>query len=192
MKTSIQIFLLFIICLPQVSWAKGNKSKFAVTTYYSTYDDVSLSDTESKVKLPPSLDVELTLRLMSIFNIALTAKRFIHDENSPVSSLSTERQSFGLGLKVDLPGIFFVGGSSKFASLRGKNWPVNSFFYGIVQQVASENASGSTDKAFATSYGLGMDVFLFNEIAYLSLHTGGFQFENNTFFQLSGGLGATF
>lgn len=192
MKTSIQLILLFTICLPQFSWAKKNISRFALTTYYSNYDDISLNDSATKVKLPPSLDIDLTLRLMSIFNVAFTAKRFIHDERSSVSSLSAERQSFGLGLKVDLPGIFFIGANTKFASLMGKNWPVNTFLYGNVQQVSSQNVNGSTDKAIASNYGFGMDVFLFNEIAYLSLHIGGFQFENNTFFQWSNGLGVTF
>ncbi len=168
-----------------------NKSNIAVTTYYTGHQDLYLSDDTQSTELPASLDIEFTLRIHSIFNAAINVSKYIHDEDSATGSLAAERQAFGFGLKIDLPGIFFARARGSLSRREGKRWPFNSFLYGTLQRVNTTNASSVDNFSMAMRYGFGLDTFLFNDIAYLSFYFGGFQFETNTFLQTGVGIGVT-
>lgn len=189
MKTSI--YTLTIILFFTLPVRAKNTSTIGMTTYLSHFSDLSLSDGQEEIELPDSLQVELTFRFQAIFNLMLSAGKFLHDEESDIGTLAAKRNSFSLGFKVDLPGVFFVG-TENFARRQGKKWPFNSFLYGAITRVSTENISGSTDSSMATHYGLGFDIFLFNQVVYLSFYAGGFQFETNTFLHTAGGIGVTF
>ncbi|MCB0390630.1 MAG: hypothetical protein KDD58_05045 [Bdellovibrionales bacterium] len=189
---TIKLTLFLALTLLHLSTNAKNTSRIAFSAYQSNYQDLSLSSDGSKQELPPSLDVELSFRLYSIFNFSFVASKFMHDEESSIGSLSAERQAFGLGMKIDFPGIFFVGASRTFASRNGKNWPVNSFCYGNIQQVSTKNATGEKDQSMVATYGLGFDIFLFNKLAFISALLGGYQLENNTYLQTGFGLGVAF
>ncbi len=189
--TQLGLLLCFAMPVSKAVAKSKNYSFASITTYHSSFSNISLSSESLKPELPQSLDVELALRFRSIFNLAFVAQRFLHDPESPINSLKAERQAFGLELKIDLPGVFFIGKAGDFSKQNGKNWPFNSFLYGNILRVNTTNESGARDSSFASRYGFGLDVFIFNQIAYISMYVGGFQFEANTFLQSGVGLGVT-
>ena len=180
----------FILNFTTIASANKNESQLAITSYYSSFSDLALSEGDIQ-QLAPSIEVEFSFRLHSVFNFTISSIQFLNDTESAVEAVAAERSGFGIGAKIDLPGVFFIG-SRPNIKRKGKNYPINSFIFANILRTTTISTLGEESKSMTTKYGLGADIFLFNNVAYLSLIAGLYLNEGNSFSTTGAGLGLTF
>ncbi|MCB0385134.1 MAG: hypothetical protein KDD43_07055 [Bdellovibrionales bacterium] len=161
--------------------ASRRKSILNVNSHYTSYSDLKLSGGE-EVLLEPSLAVELDFRVSGPFSLILGGSQ-------AVDSLRTD---YGLGIRVDVPGFFLLGGSARDLRRAAKNYPVNTSIY-YISSVTTVRAANAPDvKSVTGTYGFTIDIFLFNNVAYWTNHISVYTLQGNSFLALGSGLGAQF
>ncbi len=193
-KSSALLIVFLISTLGESAFARlmsNKKQTFAFSTYYSTYHNVSVGSAESK-SLPSSLDLEIALRLNSIFSLTLQGLQFQTASASETDLIQEEIKAYGLGIKIDLPGFLFYGGDRRDFSRAYKRYPANSSIFLDVIKVEANDANGTMVTSVSNRYGIAMDFFLFNPLVYLCVQFGGISYQADTQSFYGVGLGATF
>lgn len=157
------------------------ESHFVLSTQYSVFKDLQLSDGEA-TDLTSSLDLEASFKVFRSFYLSAVATK----------STDESRQGYGLGARIDLPGFFFFGASRGAFRARAKQYPFNTSAY--IQSVLIENAqeNGNIRRSIASRYGFTLEIFLFNDITYLQIDGSLFSLEGNSFLTYGAGLGFEF
>lgn len=171
--------------------------RFALTVYSSRYANTNLSSASASTSSsqPPanSLDVELAIRLQTIFALTLLYSKFDRPEAGTTTYLPDELSGIGMGMKIDLPGFFFLFGKKEESAREGKKYPINTFLFG---EIMKTNLTDVNTGAFSTTttprYGFGFDTFLFQSYVFLSGRGMLFNVLGVTYFGYSGGLGLRF
>jgi hypothetical protein len=189
--------LATLICAGVAKADSGNRQdKYAFTSFYTMYSQSGLSSGSGAAgsgSPAPSLDVEFAIRLQTIFNLTLLYSRFQTPDSSNTAQLQDNISGYGLGMKIDLPGFFFIGGKREQSEREGKLHPVNSFLFGeILRSTLVDAAAGTTTTSTTPRYGFGFDLFLFNPYVYLSLKLSLLNLLGATYLGAGAGLGCTF
>jgi hypothetical protein len=181
----IALFLLAqIFALSAWAGRKSDHAFVSLSTQMMTYSDLKTSDTTVSEELASSLELELDLRMRGPFQLAFVGSR----------AIDNLRQAYGIGLRVDLPGFFMLGGS-KGKNRSSRNYPVNTSIFGHLLQTTllpEDEATGVKQMAFSTNTGLSIDVFLFNPKAFLTGQFSIYNFKGNAYMTYGGGLGVEF
>ena len=175
-------FIMVGLFLPGTGEAASRrKSILNVNSHYTSYTDLKLSGGE-EVLIEPALAVELDFRVSGPFSLILGGSQ-------AVDSLRTD---YGLGIRVDVPGFFLLGGSPRDLRRAMKNYPVNTSIY-YISSVTTIKAANTPDVRSVTgTYGFTIDIFLFNKVAYWTNHVSVYTLQGNSFLALGSGLGAQF
>lgn len=94
----------------------------------------------------------------------------------------------GLGVRVDLPGVFLVNANPSEFVRRNKRRNLNTYF--AAMKLITKRG-GESQKFVSDKFGLGMDIFMAGSL-YLNTELNLFSFEGNQFFSPSVGLGFEF
>lgn len=158
---------------------------FFVTGLATQLNDVgtSASSAESHAFPKNITQVEAGVRAMNIFCLSLIGQK--GEENA------NDIQGYGLGLRVDLPGFFLIGGTDQHFRRRAKGYPFNTSLF--MQSIKTRYMQGAAETNTITSrYGLTVEVFPFQTMVYITLEAGIYNFAGNSFANSGVGLGLQF
>lgn len=168
----------------------------AVTTFSSSYASANLGTNPSSANgnaLMPSVDMEFALRFNTIFNLTLSWTRFQDPDPNDTTFLQDEAGGFGAGLKIDLPGFFFLGSRADDNTRRAKNYAFNTYLFGeVVKLTLTDMKTGSKITATGGRDGIGMDIFPWNQTAYLSTRVAFFNLLGVSYINYAWGFGMRF
>ena len=175
--------LILFMLTPSAFAVQKRGSLLSASVSYSEYNDLQMSSSTAAEVIDPSIDIEVGIRLKSLFQFIVT------------HSISTEdtRTATGAGFRVDTPGFLWFGTGSRQHRYGQKNYPVNTslFTYLFQAQVGPEDSS-DTETTNGSTSGLTIDLFLFNQYVYLSLQGAITNQQGNVFTSHSAGLGVEF
>ena len=154
------------------------KSTFSVYGRFHTMTDVVGSSDVKKMELSSEYAIYADLRFFRIFSLTFSGGQ----------STDSNRQYFGLGLKADVPGLFFVGGELKDLAHKRRRRDINTYFIWSAFMV-NDNARNTS--SLANRYGGGIDFFLWSD-TFLNLELAFFTYNGNTFISSAAGLGWEF
>ncbi len=187
--------MVLLFSTPYVS-ASSERDIISLTTFSTYYANSKVSSSagsSSSFQLQPSIDMELSLRVRAIFNLTLTWNRFEDPDPSNAAQLQDEVGGFGLGMKIDLPGVFLIGGKNQDLTREGKKTPLNTFLFGEVLKLAMTDVStGAKTTTTAGRGGFGADFFPFEHMAYLSFRFGIMNVLGVSYFNYAWGFGLHF
>jgi len=151
---------------------------FSFELQSTSYSDIGQNENSPKTSLTGTLNVNLNARLYKIFSL--------------FSSFGTTTQSnwsyYGLGIKVDLPGFFFISARPDDL-VRSKKLHTTNTYIAVSKMFThevSQNKNFMNDKI-----GLGVDVFISASI-YLNLELGVLSYQGNQFLAPAIGMGYEF
>ena len=172
----IVIFLLLLIPL------KGHASKrskwFSLYTQYHSYTDLRNNSGNEFKTLSPDFSLNLDIRLVRIFILTLHGGQ----------SFDSQRTHSGIGLKVDLPGFFMIGGSINDLIRRKKRKGINTSIHWktyIFQNV------GQGDRYVGNRFSFSADMKL-TKALFLNLDLGLFSNRGDQYLSPTAGLGIEF
>lgn len=158
--------------------------------YYTTYSNLSLAGSVGR-QIPSSVDMEIGLRIHTVFTFMFAYNEF--QSPSRPEEITAKLGGPGLGMSVDLPGFFFIGGTKWDGVREYKNRPMNTYIFGQVLRLnVVEPATGLAQQVMAPKYGWGCDVFLLNRFLHLSVRLELFSYYGDSHLGYSGGLGLSF
>ncbi len=164
----------------------------SLNTYYDFYTVLSNAPNVT-AKPAPSVDVELTLRLQSVFSLVLAFSQFVEPDRKDDGQLQTFMRGAGGGLRVDFPGFFLLFADKKDAGRDGRLYPVNTYAFGQVVKIDSVDVATGEKSVLVTSrYGLGIDVFVFNPTTYIAVRYALFNHLGSMYGSPGVGLGLAF
>lgn len=176
----------------------GSESEtIAITAFSSSYTNLKLGTNPNDTtvdQIAPTIDVELAWRVHSVFSFTFSWCHFGEPDPNNPSVLPDKADGFGLGVKVDLPGFFFIGDSQGGGgSQHSKRHPVNTYLFGeVLKFFMTDINSGTKVSTTAARDGFGMDIFPFNQHVYIATRFGLFNLLGVTYFTYAWGLGASF
>lgn len=143
---------------------------------YFTFSDILNNATNESITLDPMINVNLNFRFYRTYSLILS-----HGESS-VWSYN------GVGLRIDLPGVFFLGGSTSdfIRKSKRKNW--NSYFQ--VSKLLTQ-AEGEPEEFVCDKTGFGLDAFITGGV-YINVELNFFSYKGNQFLAPGVGLGFEF
>lgn len=181
---------VWLLGSPGSAWAQASKAKWlTLQSSYSTYADLSAS-TATPTKQSNSIDVEVQFRIYHLMSLVLTAGRATDDQ----------RQYAGFGLRFDLPGFFTIGATRRDAAMMSRQYPLNTYIFSHILSTSVKSTNDGTGSvqlaapinAVATRHGLGVDLFLFQRVAYLTGAVSMYTIQGNSFIQTTMGIGTEF
>ncbi len=187
MKVSLAIFsiLMGILfaqpCAAQSSRDRRNFSLLATSSNNSDLKTTRRATTTSETMLANTLDLELGIRLHTIFQFIAVGYR----------SRNGVTSGYGGGFRIDIPGFFWLGGPERIRNVR-RFHPINSSLYGLLVQTSIKNESGTVDRAVGSEMGFSLDIFLFNPRAFLTGKAGIINVMGNSYMTTGAGLGIEF
>lgn len=193
MKYFLLIFLS--ILFTQTAFANiflfGSKKKskgidFSITQY--TIKDISLNGGTTKVLVPKTLSAELAFRVYHSYMVNFLFQQSTTDPEAP----NLDNQQYGLGFKVNLPGIFLVKARKRHLIARSKNKPNNTAIYANLLKYKKTNSSdNSLLEGYETTFGFEYNLFLFSPF-YFKLNAQLHNRAGNFFTGYGFGLGYEF
>lgn len=140
-----------------------------------------------------SADVELSVRLISIFSLVGSLSNSIAPEGVSSGYSLYRYRAERIGLKVDLPGFFFIGSSVKDFTRSGKFHPLNLFAIAESVNLEMKNVnSPDTTTASGRTVGLGIDIFPFTKLSHFTIRYQYFNYASTSYAVLGSGGGITF
>lgn len=107
-------------------------------------------------------------------------------------SIDSDRDEYGAGLRIDLPGFLILGPSFREFARSSKLYPVNTSIYLQSTRAVAKEDGIVQSNGVATEYGLSVDIFLFNKYIYLTGNIGIHSYVGDIYTVTSGGLGFDF
>ena len=175
--------MLFVFTESTGAWAARRGKIFSITTRHTTYEDLTTSSSVAEQEIEPSIDVELGLRMHSLFQfIAVLGQT----QDSTI-------QSVGLGFRIDTPGFFWLGKKSTRQFRNGaRQNPFNTSIFGYIAQNTVEDSTGVESTANGTNMGIAIDVFPWNKYMFITMQASMININSNFFSAYSAGIGAEF
>lgn len=188
------IIILIIFFVPLMSkrghcaYSYSNQQDYtAFTTYYTHFHDMSKSAGDADKSISPVIEIEAGLRFQSLFQIIVVGAT-----SASSNANDTNRESIGVGLRVDTPGVFWLGDVHRQKNRAVKNFPVNTSIFAYLQRASNESSSGAVSTAIGSNMGITLDIFLFNDYVYFSTQASILNQDANTYSTSSFGIGANF
>ncbi len=145
---------------------------------YVTYADISRNSNQPVETLDQTLTGNIHLRFYRIFSLIGTYGQ----------GTNREWSYKGLGIKVDLPGFYWLGGITDEFVRKQKKRPVNTYL-SISKYFAKEEIGG--DEFINDKFAFGTDIFVAGR-AYLNIDVGILSFKGNQFLAPAVGVGYEF
>lgn len=179
------------------SGSKGERDYIDINAYQSTYQNSKVSaassSTSSSDTLPSSLDVEIAIRLRATYSLILAYVNFQDPDPNNADQYQNTISGFGVGLKIDLPGFFLIGGGNEDLIRSAKKRPFNTFLFGeILKLNMVVPNSGGTLTTSSGRGGFGLDIFPFTKTMYLSLRFSVLNFLGVSYMSPGFGAGINF
>ncbi len=143
---------------------------------YLTFSDILSTSEGDTLALDPIINVNLNFRFYRTYSLILS-----HGE---ASSWSYN----GVGFRVDLPGVFFLGGSSSDFVRKSKRKDWNSYMQ-FSKNITE--AIGEPKKFVCDKIGFGLDAMITKGL-YINAEANLFSYKGNQFFAPAIGLGFEF
>jgi hypothetical protein len=180
------LILALILQTPLMAAAERDTiNRTAFTTRYIGYSDIrrnaSSSHNDSAV-LSPAIEVELGFRFHTIYQFVLVGQ----------NSFKADHKGFGAGLRIDLPGFFWLGGSRRSSYDIQRLHPVNTAVFAHVLTMDYIDSNGSKSVNISNDFGIAVDIFLFNQYVFLQGQVSLFTTDGNAYGAYGIGLGAEF
>jgi hypothetical protein len=145
--------------------------------------DIGSSSTSNGAFPHQLQEAELGLRVMGIFSISAIGER----------SQDNTMQGFGGGLRIDLPGFFFIGADDRDLRKKAKSYPVNTSIFMQTISIQYKPVGQTTAlKNTTTRYGVTIELFPFQQMVYVSLEGGLYNYGGNSYALTGAGLGMQF
>ncbi|MEZ4873296.1 MAG: hypothetical protein R2827_13840 [Bdellovibrionales bacterium] len=175
--------LLILILLSWTAEARQKSKVYSITTRHTTYQDFTTSSDVEEQEIEPSLDVEIGLRMHSLFQFIMVVGQ----------SVDSTINQMGIGFRVDTPGFFWVGKfkPQQYRRPGRQNW-VNSSIFGYISQNTVTDSLNVTDTSNGTNMGITIDVFPWNKYGFITVQASLINISNNFFMAYSAGIGAEF
>ncbi len=141
-----------------------------------------------------NLDLELNLRLQSVFSLTAVFSNFTNpDPSQSATQLQVFMRGYGGGMKVDFPGFFFLFGNKSESLRDGKIYPVNTYMFGQLLIYDYFDISAGTKAVVSVPrYGVGMTIFAFNPYSYFETRFALFNLLGSTYVSPGLGVGVNF
>lgn len=169
--------VLVVIVFLFSSLSYGISNPVSVDAQLHNYFDIVADPTNPKKDLSETLNFNFNLRFYRVFST--TISHYVATD----SSLSAT----GLGLRIDLPGVFFVGAYTNEFVRRRKRPRVNTYFQVSKYIVSEENV----DTYIADKIGFGADFFATKKF-YINSELMSYSHQGNQFIALGAGIGYEF
>lgn len=143
---------------------------------YTTFNDLVTNSANEVLTLEPILNINMNFRFYRSFSLILS------------HGASKEWNYSGAGLRVDLPGVFFIGTlpTDSIRKTKKRNW--NSY---ISFSKLLATTEGQPDDFVCDRAGFGLDAFVFADL-YLNVEANLFSYQGNQFFSPVIGVGFEF
>lgn len=189
--------IVAVVLLPQSAQADSSRGDFlSVTGFSSTYSNLKLGTNSNDTAVDetaPTIDLEVALRVHTIFSFTVSWCHFGDPDTTKPSQLQYTADGFGVGAKIDLPGFLFIGDKGGGAAQHGKKHPVNTYIFGEVLKFFMTDAkTGVKVSTTAARDGFGIDIYPFNQHVYLATRFGLFNLLGVTYLTYAWGLGTSF
>lgn len=169
---------IFICTLLLSSTSQGKTRYFSFYTQYNIYSDIVKRPGSDMAELPADVSMNLDIRLFRIVNFILHAGQ----------SFDGIRTYSGAGLRLDLPGFFMLGGTTRDLVHRSKRRGVNTSVYWKVHIV---EIKGAAQPLVGNKMGFAADTFLSKSL-FLTFDLGLYSDDGNQFISPSAGIGYEF
>ena len=192
------VFAVVLAFAPSVLAQQGTTKTtdlVSLTAYQTLYVNSGMSTINNAGTgyPPPSLDGEIAIRLLGIFSLTAIYSQFADPEVGNSNHVQQKIWGAGAGMKVDMPGFFFLFSRRNDSGRDGKRYPVNTFLFGeILKMYLTDVSTNAPSGATTPRYGFGGDLFLFNPYVYFSFRLSMFNLIGATYFGSSYGLGIRF
>lgn len=143
---------------------------------YLTFNDILNNASQETLELNSVVNANLNFRFYRTYSLVLS-----HGE----ADLWNYN---GIGLRVDLPGVFFLGGTTSDFVRKSKRKDWNSYLQ--VSKLLTQ-AEGEPEKFVCDKMGLGLDAFVAGGV-YINAELNLFSYKGNQFFAPAVGLGFEF
>jgi len=176
--------ILLLLILPFTAQAQYyddtfNKPRtFSVEAQYVSYSDIVENNKYPQGTLGSTYGLNLNARFNRIFSLV----------GMYGTTAQKEWSYYGLGIKVDLPGFFFIGGYTNDLVRKKKKHPVNT---SLIYSKMSARDTGSSHSFIDDRLGFAADIFLAGNV-YLNVDLGLLSHQGNQFFAPGFGLGYEF
>lgn len=143
---------------------------------YSSFSDILNAPENEVLELDSVINVNLNFRFYRTFSLTLS-----HGEASTWSYN-------GVGIRMDLPGIYFLNGSPNDFVRKSKKRSWNSYLH-VAKLMAT--AEGAEEEFVCDKMGFGLDAFIAGSL-YLNVELNLFSYQGNQFFSPTAGIGFEF
>lgn len=180
--------LFFLILILNPIWASAqyldslsNKSRpLSIDVKYLTFNDIQTNASSPRKEIAPELAISANLRFYRTFSFCVMMNQSM---NKSIDSIS----GYGLGLRVDLPGIFFINGMVNDLVRKRKRRDINTYFQWGKLQITESNAQSYVADRMA----FGLDGFIAGDL-YLAFEAAIYSHQGNQFISPGVGIGYEF
>lgn len=180
-------FIIFIILTPLRSIAQeygsfyGNNPRlFSIDVKYLMFNDIQSDPTTPRKDIGSQLATSLNLRFFRTFSLCGLYNVSVEKSVDTISA-------YGLGLRMDLPGIFFINGTANDLVRKRKRRSINSYFQWSKLQIREANAKSYVADRMA----FGLDGFVAGNF-YLNFEVALYSHQGNQFLSPGIGIGYEF
>lgn len=158
------------------SYLYSKYKRISLDAQYTTFTDIVNTPGNEVLELDPVMNFNLNLRFYRTYSLTISR-----------GQASTWNYN-GVGFRIDLPGVFFLGGTSNDFVRKAKRRGWNSYLT-IAKLMAQ--AEGLEEKFVCDKVGFGLDAFIFRGF-YLNTELNLFSYQGNQFMSPTVGVGFEF
>ena len=185
------IFLTIAMASPALA-KRRDPDYVTLSGYYSQYNLRGALD--PVIQWPTqSADAELAVRVFSIVSIVGSLANSIEPDMNDAGASPYRFRTAGGGIKIDIPGLFFIGAEKRDYRASTKSHPFNLFFVAEALLLEMRDiATHGTVTVSARRAGFGLDIFPFVNLSHFTIRALAFNYANSTYVVTSFGGGVTF
>jgi len=189
----VTFLVSFLLAFAVAGPAFAKKREFDWLNFSGFYSQYTKAGGGAFPTPAPSADIDLALRLFSKLSLTGTISNTVEPDPTDSNIAQYRIRTTGGGLKLDLPGFFFLGGEWKELKKPAKNWPVSTFLMADVLNLTLIDVTNAEETSYlAGRYALGLDIFPFTDLSHFTLKFSYLSFANAGYFIYSFGGGISF
>ncbi|MCC6138418.1 MAG: hypothetical protein IT287_07275 [Bdellovibrionaceae bacterium] len=179
--SKVFLYVSLILFSPEIfaqydSYLYSKYKRISFDIQHTTFNDIVANSTNEVLELEPVLNLNVNLRFYRTYSLTIA-----HGESGTWSYN-------GLGFRMDLPGVFFLGGNSNDFVRKAKRSKWNSYM--SFAKLMTE-ADGEPEKFVCDRLGFGLDAFIVGGF-YLNTELNLFSYKGNQFLSPTVGVGFEF
>lgn len=187
---------ILILTLALIPWSSGasesNRDWIVVSGHYSQYKTAN-GKLPSQSHPAPSADVDVAIRVLGPLNLLGSLTNTVEPDRNDPNITPFRIRTTGAGLKLDLPGFFFLGSKGRSFFDWGKSRPIStSLFAEAVNLELKDLLNTTTAQQTAGRFGIGLDLFPWTQLSHFTLRWMYLNSANTGYWVYSFGGGITF